>query len=332
MVATTPRVVAAIACLVAGSAAFAPSLTEKSLAVKPFTPFRNQAVGPLFAEGDGPKDGTTITSARKEIGYDASTSRFFETDIDAEDCIPDDEYCVVDKETGNLMRLTIEEKERIFMDALQSYYVSGRQLLNDVEFDILKEDLAWNGSDVINMNRKESKYLAAVTDYLKGKPSVSDEEFDQLKADLKEEKSKFASSKEPKCYIDSGVCTVVFKKDKFRNNLLYLPMGAFLSIFWLGFGFEVIEPIIRLNPLILAALGAPLIYNGAITITDKFIFTDNNIVYGPCPSCEIENRVYFGGILGVEGFDDVGSVKCAKCKNVISVQKNTLRASTLPKA
>merc|ERR1712127_732210 len=229
-------------------------------------------------------------------------------------------------------RLTLEEKERIFLDSLQSYYVSGRQLLNDAEFDLLKEDLAWNGSTMVNMNRKETQYLAAMQDYLKGKPTLSDSEFDQLKKDLKEDGSQFASSKEPKCYIDTGICTVTYQDDKFRNNLLYLPVGAILSIFWLGFGFEVIEPIIRLNPIILAALGAPLIYNGAITITDKFIFTDNNIVYGPCPSCEIENRVYFGGILGVEGFDDVASVKCAKCKNVISVQKNTLRASTLPKA
>ena len=109
-------------------------------------------------------------------------------------------------------------------------------------------------------------------------------------------------------------------------------MGAGLSLFWLGFGFEVIEPIIRLNPLILAALGAPLIYNGAQIITDKFIFTNNDIVYGPCPSCEAENRFYFGDILGVEGFGDQASAKCAKCKAVINVQRKTLRASTLPKA
>jgi len=317
----TPRLAAAIACLVAGSSAFTPSPPKISLAI---SPFRNQAVGPLFAEG--PKGGTTITSARKEIGYDASTSR------DSEDCIPDDEYCVVDKESGKPVRLTLEEKERIFMDALQSYYVSGRQLLNDVEFDILKEDLSWNGSDVVNMNRKEAKYMAAVSDYLKGTPSVSDEDFDQLKTDLKEEKSRFASSKEPKCYIDTGICTVAYKSDNFRNNLLYLPVGAVLGLFWLGFGFEVIEPIIRLNPLILAALGSPLVYKGSIALTDKFIFTGNNIVYGPCPSCEVDVRVYFGGILGVEGFGDVASVKCTKCKDVINVQRKTLRASTLPKA
>ena len=100
--------------------------------------------------------------------------------------------------------------------------------------------------------------------------------------------------------IDTGICTVTYQPDNFRNNLLYLPIGAILSIFWLGFGFEVIEPIIRLNPIILALLGAPLIYNGSITITDEFIFPNNKIVYGPCPVCETETRVYFGDILGVE--------------------------------
>lgn len=84
---------------------------------------------------------------------------------------------------------------------IQSYYVSGRQLLDDGEFDVLKEDLAWNGSAMVNMNRDETKYLAAVQAYLKGEPIVSDEEFDKLKATLKEEGSPFASSKEPKCYI-----------------------------------------------------------------------------------------------------------------------------------
>ncbi|KAL7545399.1 hypothetical protein ACHAWF_008749 [Thalassiosira exigua] len=334
MVANAPHIAAALACaVVAGTDAFAPSLTGRSAAANPLhgRGRGGAAAGPLFADGDGPKDGTTVTSARKEIGYDSSSGRFFETNIDPEDCIPDDEYCVVDKESGDLVRLTLEEKERIFLDALQSYYVSGRQLLGDTEFDTLKEDLAWNGSTMVNMNRQETKYLAAMQAYLKGEPILSDAEFDKLKAELKEEGSPFASSKEPKCYIDTGICTVTYEPDNFRNNLLYLPVGAILSIFWLGFGFEVIEPIIRLNPLILAALGAPLIYNGSITITDQFIFPNNKIVYGPCPACGANVRVYFGDILGVEGFGDVAGVKCTSCKAQINVQKQTLRASTLPK-
>lgn len=325
MVAKTSRFAASIAFIVAGSDAFTPTFTRASF----LKSFRSRQLGPLFV--DGPKDGTTITSGRKEIGYDSASGRFFETDIDPEECVPDDEYCIVDKESGDLVRLTLEEKERIFLDALQSYYVSGRQLLDDAEFDILKEDLSWNGSTMANLNRKEAKYLAAVQAYLKGIPMVSDTEFDQLKAELKEEGSQFATSKEPKCYIDTGICTVTYQPDNFRNNLLYLPVGAILGLAWLGFGFEVIEPIIRLNPLILAALGAPLIYNGSVSLTDNFVFQNNKIVYGPCPTCETENRVYFGNILGVEGFGDVAGVKCKKCKTEINVQRKSLRASTLPK-
>ena len=240
MVATTTQIAAAIACLTASSNAFSPSV-GRAVVNK-----NNNSIRPLFAEApDGPKDGTTITSARKEIGYDAASGRFFETDL--EDCSPDEnEYCVVDKETGQLVSLTLEEKERIFLDALQvslismqywgfsicivpincnylyiirssllspyiscaqSFYYSGRQLLEDSEFDLLKEDLAWNGSTMVNMNRQETKYLAAMEAYSKGQPILSDDEFDTLKKELKEEGSPFASSKEPKCYIGEWYCS-----------------------------------------------------------------------------------------------------------------------------
>lgn len=84
---------------------------------------------------------------------------------------------------------------------IQSFYVSGRQLLEDAEFDLLKEDLAWNGSSMVNMNRQETRYLAAMQAYQQGNPILTDAEFDDLKKELKEEGSPFASSKEPKCYI-----------------------------------------------------------------------------------------------------------------------------------
>lgn len=40
---------------------------------------------------------------------------------------------------------------------------------------------------------------------------LSDEEFDRLKASLKASGSAVAVSKEPKCYIDTGICTVTFQ-------------------------------------------------------------------------------------------------------------------------
>lgn len=291
----------------------------------------SRSVTKLYAEDETTESARTLTSGRKEIAYDEKTGRFFETGIDEGECIPEDEFCVIDDKTGEALRLTLVEKERIFLDSLQAYYVSGRQVLSDTEFDILKEDLAWNGSPVAILNRKEAKYLAAMQAFSKGEPIISDAEFDTLKKDLKEEESVFAVSTEPKCYLDTGVCTVTLKEDNFRSNLLYLPAGAVLFILWLGFSFELIEPIIRVNPLFLALLGAPLIYNGSKTITEDFIFTNNKIAYGPCPSCEAENRVFFGNILGVEGYGDIATVKCPNCKTQFDVQRNTLRASTLPK-
>lgn len=55
----------------------------------------------------------------KQIAYDEKSGRFFESAIREEDCAPEEEFCVIDKETGELVRLTQEEKERIFLDSLQ---------------------------------------------------------------------------------------------------------------------------------------------------------------------------------------------------------------------
>lgn len=309
-----------LAILVIGGDAFSSHVRPSLIASR-----KSNNAGRLYMSDD-----RTIISSRGglELGYDEAAGRFFETPLD---CDPEEEYCVLDKKTGKLIRLTVEEKERIFLDALQSYYVSGRQVLNDEEFDMLKEDLQWNGSELVQLNRKEAKYLAAVQAFLKGTPLMEDAEFDALKQELKDEQSRIAVSREPKCYIDTGICTVTHQEDKFRTNLLYLPAGAILSLLWLGVAFELIAPVIRLNPLILIALGSPLIWNGSKAITDGFIFPDNKIAYGPCPNCEAQNRVYFGNILGVEGFSDVASVKCTNCKEVFQVQRKSLRASTLPK-
>ena len=205
-------------------------------------------------------------------------------------------------------------------------------MLSDTEFDLLKEDLQWNGSDMVAMSSKEVKYVAAMQEYMKGTPVMPDTEFDKLKTELMEEGSKFAVDKEPKCYIDTGICKVTMQPDKFRSNLLYLPAGFILMGLWLLFGYELIEPIIRINPVLLSLLGLPWVYNGAKGLTENTVFANKLIVYGPCPNCGYENRIYFGNILGVEGFTKSADVKCPNCKEAFTVQRQTLRASTLPKA
>lgn len=90
----------------------------------------------------------------------------------------------------------------MFLDALQSYYVSGRQVMEDAEFDSLKEDLSWNGSEVVNLNRKEVMYLEAMQAYIRGEPIMSDAEWDMLRDELREDGSQIAVQTEPKCYIE----------------------------------------------------------------------------------------------------------------------------------
>jgi len=279
-------------------------------------------------ESGGGESKTIMKSVNKEIMYDEKSGRFFESE---EECDPEDEYCVVDKKTGDTIRLTLEEKERIFLDSLQSYYINGKQMLSDEEFDLLKSDLQWSGSAKVNVNRKEAKYIASMQAYLKGKPILSNEEFDTLKRELKEEGSQFAVSTEPKCYISTGICTVTWLEDSFRQNLLYLPVGVITTLLWLGLGYEILGSFVKINPLVLLLFGAYPIYIATENLTNTFIFQNAKVARGPCPTCEAPQRVYFGGILGVEGFDDVSLTKCTTCKVEMQVQRKTLRASTLPK-
>lgn len=198
---------------------------------------------------------------------------------------------------------------------------------------MLKEDLQWGGSELVSLNRQEAKYLAALQAFNKGETMLSDSEFDDLKTELKESGSKFAVSREPKCLIDTGICTVTLQEDNFRSNLLYVPALAILTSIWLGPIFEIVAfTTLRFNPLFFLLVGAVPIYFLSEFITDQLLFPKKFVAYGPCPSCEVENRVYFGDILGVPGFSDLADVKCPNCKTTFSVQRDTLRASTLPKA
>merc|ERR1712125_302768 len=106
-------------------------------------------------------------------------------------------------------------------------------------------------------------------------------------------------------------------------------MGALtiLVSIWLGPVFEIIANFfIRFNPLVFLLLGAYPIYLASLEITDQYIFTNKKIAYGPCPDCEAPTRVYFGGILGVEGFEEQADVVCKTCKSKFSVTRSTLRA------
>ena len=74
---------------------------------------------PMSSDDNKEPDAVVKSVLSKQIAYDEKSGRFFESTIKEEDCAPEGEFCVLDKESGEMVRLTQEEKERIFMDALQ---------------------------------------------------------------------------------------------------------------------------------------------------------------------------------------------------------------------
>jgi hypothetical protein len=104
-----------LATIVGSTQAFAPqSLVVSKTATRP-------AAAAVLRMADKKEGDVTFVQSvfKKEIAYDEKSGRFFETGFSDGDCIPEEEYCVLDKDSGELIRLTIEEKERIFLDALQ---------------------------------------------------------------------------------------------------------------------------------------------------------------------------------------------------------------------
>ncbi|KAG5179923.1 hypothetical protein JKP88DRAFT_258228 [Tribonema minus] len=269
-------------------------------------------------------------SPSDKLIYDSRTGRFYEKKIEE---ICRDEYCAIDESTGEQVLLTLEEKERIFLDSIQSFYYSDRQVLADDDFEKLKEDLVWEGSPVVMLNRQETLFLNAMSAYLKGSPILSDEEFDTLKSELRDAGSKVAVSTEPKCYIDTGICTVTFQEDKFREATLYVPVGIPTLLFSLGALYELLEPLRSVNPLVTLVLATLPTYFFTKFFTDNvFATNDPKIAYGPCPSCGASNHVFFGNVLGVEGPGEEANFKCSNCKEEITIRRRDLRARTSPKA
>jgi hypothetical protein len=117
MISMKPAILAAVlALLVADSQAWTGPMNSASIS-KART-FGTAAL--RMAEEEQSQDGVQLTSVGgKEIKFDEKAGRFFETTLDSGECIPEEEFCTIDGETGKKIRLTIAEKERIFLDALQ---------------------------------------------------------------------------------------------------------------------------------------------------------------------------------------------------------------------
>ena len=76
---------------------------------------------------------------------------------------------------------------------------------------------------------------------------------------------------------------------------------------------------------------SPSLQFGAIIGSENFFYKDPLIASGPCPDCNAESRIFFGSVLGVEGYADQAEFKCDVCKSKLTVSRDTLRVSSEPK-
>jgi hypothetical protein len=265
--------------------------------------------------------------------YDPRSVTIFEGDVEKYDigARSDDKFYLTNTDTGGKILLTREEKERVFMDALQLYYVKGESALSDIEFDALKTDLSWEGSMFVTLNKDEVLFLSAVSAYNSGESILTDQEFDALKKTLRENDSKIAVQLEPKCYIDTGVCKVTWRKEETLTASLYFPAALVNSLVYIGVTFELANNFLHVavNPIILLITGTIPIWSLSKLLTENFLFRSPLVVVGKCPSCSSYNKAFFGDVLLCEGDMNESTIKCTNCKELVTIRRSNLRVSSL---
>jgi hypothetical protein len=80
-------------------------------------------------------------------------------------------------------------KEMIYFEALHAYYQAGSSMLDDDDYNELKDNLTWEGSAVPNMRANEALFVTAVAAARRGEPILDDDEYTKLKATLKKDGS-----------------------------------------------------------------------------------------------------------------------------------------------
>ena len=104
-------------------------------------------------------------------------------DIKPEDIY--DEFMGLD-ESGASVKLELDEKEKLYLECLDSYYnEGGKALLPDNKYEQLKVDLEFSSSRIMTYSKDEIRYLLANKRYKMGQPVLSDSEYDALRLSLK---------------------------------------------------------------------------------------------------------------------------------------------------
>lgn len=235
------------------------------------------------------------------------------------------QYCSIDKKAD---KRSLGELEAEFLEALQSFYYDKKPIMTNEEFDILKEELIWEGSSVVILSSDEQKFLEASMSYAAGRPNMTDTEYDALKLKLKKTGSKVAiegprcSLRSKKVYSDSTV-------DYLKMFLLNVP-AALISLTLVFFlddltGFEITYLLELPEPYSFVFtwfVVLPITFFVAQFLTNA-ILKDFIILKGPCPNCGNNNNSFFGTILTIPSGGNTNVVKCEKCNSMLKFELNT---------
>ncbi|KAL2624283.1 hypothetical protein R1flu_008528 [Riccia fluitans] len=227
------------------------------------------------------------------------------------------QYCSIDKQKS---KRSIGELEQEFLEALQSFYYEGKPIMSNEEFDNLKEELMWEGSNIVMLSTDEQKFLEASLAYAAGNPILTDAQYDDLKIKLKKEGSHVAIDG-PRCSLRSKKVVSDSTVDYLKMTFLNVPAAlvALTLVFFLDdlTGFEITYLLELPEPysfLFTWFILLPVTYLIAQTLTNVIV-KDPLILKGPCPNCGEQVTTFFGTILTVPSGGLVNNVQCESCKS-----------------
>ncbi len=200
----------------------------------------------------------------------------------------------------------------------KAFYYDGTPTMSNEEFELLKEELTWEGSKVAVLSGDELRFLEASLAFQAGKPVMTDAAYDALKVSLRAADS-FVTQQGPRCSLRSKRVFANARPDYLKMTALNLPAAVLTlaALFALDdvTGFEITKLVELPEPLgILVVWGfvLPIVYVIASAITNVVV-RDPLILKAPCPNCGAPTQSFFGEILTVAGNKAGAEVACGAC-------------------
>jgi len=244
-------------------------------------------------------------------------------------------YVQTDPVTGESKALSLDEKEKLYLECLDAYYnEDGKQILSNDEYEQLKLDLDFDGSKIAVFSKDEIKFVLANKRFSMGKPILSDDEYNTLREKLRSAGSSVVIHQGAKCDVDTGLCKSDLVVDNGKTRLLYLPgtIGASLLLS------EIMFWTIHIDPFLSIVLGAIPAYFAGVFFTENIFAQKPLVAQGTCPNCQTLNPVFFGDLFNVmtdgiaggkpEPPSDQLTIKCGNCKAELTADRSSMIFTT----